>query len=85
MGNPMPVVGHFRGDFLYGLVLIEDTDPIPEVARKCAEHSVGRRVPERDAPLQVEHAGRVLDDALTASEAGILPMEEVVVSYAVAR
>lgn len=82
MGNPMPVVGHFRGDFLYGLVLIEDTDPIPEVARKCAEHSVGRRVPEQDAPLRVEYDGHVVDDGLTAAEAGIAPMAEVIVSYA---
>ncbi|TCK27597.1 toluene-4-monooxygenase system B family protein [Pseudonocardia endophytica] len=82
MGNPMPVVAHFRGDFLYNLVLIEDTDSVADVGRKCAEHSVGRRVPEQDAPYQVEYAGSLLADSLTASEAGIEPMEEVIVSYA---
>lgn len=82
MGNPMPVVAHFKEDFLYSLVLIEDSDPVAEVARKCAEHSVGRRVPERDLPMRVEYGGAVLDDDRTASEAGIAPMEEVVVSYA---
>ena len=66
MGNPMPVVAHFRGDFLYGLVLIEDTDTVAEVAQKCAEHSVGRRVPAREAPLRVEYGGAVLDDCLAA-------------------
>ncbi len=82
MGNPMPVVAHFRDDFLYNLVLIEDSDTVAEVARKCAEHSVGRRVPPRDLPMQVEYAGRVLDDTLTAADAGVAAMEEVIVSYA---
>jgi len=82
MGNPMPVVAHFRGDFLYNLVLVEDTDTVSEVARKCAEHSVGRRVPVQDAPLRVEYGGSFLDDSLTVSAAGIVPMEEVIVSYA---
>lgn len=82
MGNPMPVVAHFRGDFLYNLVLVEDTDTVSEVARKCAEHSVGRRVPAQDGPLRVEYEGAFLDDSLTASAAGIAPMEEVIVSYA---
>ena len=83
MGNPMPVVAHFRGDFLYNLILVEDTDTVSQVARKCAEHSVGRRVAVQDAPLRVEYAGSFLDGSLTASEAGIAPMEEVIVSYAV--
>jgi toluene monooxygenase system protein B len=54
---------------------------VAEVAQKCAEHSVGRRVPAREAPLRVEYGGTVLDDAQTAAEAGIEPMEEVIVSY----
>jgi toluene monooxygenase system protein B len=83
MGNPMPLVAHFRGDFLYSLVLVEDTDTVDAVAAKCAEHSVGRRVPAQDAPLRVEYAGSVLDGSVIAAEAGILPMEEVIVSYAV--
>jgi toluene monooxygenase system protein B len=82
MGTPMPVVSHFRGDFLYALVLIEDSDTITEVARKCAEHTVGRRVPARDQALQVEYQGRVLDPAKAAADEGITPMEEVIVSYA---
>ncbi|MFC5993847.1 toluene-4-monooxygenase system B family protein [Pseudonocardia hispaniensis] len=82
MGNPMPVVAHFRGDFLYSLVLIEDTDTIAEVAHKCAEHSVDRRVPPQNRPMQVEYAGRVLDNSLTAAQEGVAPMEEVIVSYA---
>jgi toluene monooxygenase system protein B len=81
MGNPMPVVSHFRGDFLYNLVLIEDTDSIATVAEKCAEHSVGRRVARQDAPLQVEYLGKFVDAASTASDTRIAPMGEVIVSY----
>lgn len=77
----MPVVAHFRGDFLYNLVLIDDQETVAEVAEHCAAHSVGRRVAPEDRPMQVEHAGRVLDNSLSAADAGIAPMEEVIVSY----
>ncbi|MET7998230.1 toluene-4-monooxygenase system B family protein [Amycolatopsis sp. NPDC005232] len=82
MGSPMPVVAHFRGDFLYNLVLIEDTDTIEQVARACAAHSVGRRVAELDRALRVEHAGRFLEPTRSAAEEGVQPMDEVFVSYA---
>jgi toluene monooxygenase system protein B len=82
MGTPMPVIAQFRGDFLYSLVLIEDTDTIAEVAEKSAAHSVDRRVPRRDQPLRVEYQGRVLDPAKTAAEEGVAPMEELIVRYA---
>jgi toluene monooxygenase system protein B len=82
MGTPMPVIAQFRGDFLYALVLIEDTDTIAEVAEKSAVHSVGRRVPRRDQALRVEYQGRVLDPGRTAAEEGVAPMEELIVCYA---
>ena len=82
MGTPMPVVAHFRGDFFYALVLIEDSDTIATVADKCAMHSVGRRVPRRGQPFQVRYQGRMLDPGKTAAEEGVAPMEEVMVSYA---
>lgn len=81
MGNPMPIVSLCRGDFLYNLVLVEDTDTIAEAAAKCAEHSVGRRVAPREDTLQVEHGGRVLDRAVTVGSCGIVPMSELIVSY----
>jgi toluene monooxygenase system protein B len=82
MGTPMPVVSYFRGDFLYSLVLIEDSDIIAEAARKCAEHAAGRRVPAQDRPLQVKYQGRVLNPDKTVASEGIAAMEEVIVSYA---
>lgn len=82
MGTPMPIVSHFRGDLLYGLTLIEDTATIDEVAQACAAHSVGRRVAPQDRPLEVVHRGRVLDGGLTAAEAGLEPMTDVIVGYA---
>jgi toluene monooxygenase system protein B len=82
VGNPIPVVSLFRGDFLYNLVLIEDTDTVATVAEKCAAHSVGRRVAPSDAPLQVEYGGSFVDTTATAAEIGIVPMGEVIVSYA---
>ena len=81
MGNPMPVVSHFRGDFLYNLVLIEDTDTMDAVAQKCAEHSVGRRVAVQDAPMRVEYLGNFVDSSATVLDVGIVPMGEVIVSY----
>lgn len=81
VGTPMPIVSLFRGDFLYNLVLVEDTDTIAQAAAKCAEHSVGRRVRAQDRPLQVEHGGTVLDSAATVGAAGIVPMAELIVSY----
>jgi toluene monooxygenase system protein B len=77
----MPVVAQFRGDFLYALVLIEDTDTIAEVAEKSAAHAVDRRVRRRDQPLRVEYQGRVLDPGKSAAQEGVAPMEEVIVSY----
>lgn len=82
MGNPIPVVSLFRGDFLYNLVLIEDTDTIAALAEKCAAHSVGRRVAPSDAPMRVEYGGSFVDTTTTAAEIGIVPMGEVIVSYA---
>jgi toluene monooxygenase system protein B len=81
MGNPMPIVSLFRGDFLYNLVLVEDTDTIAEAAAKCAEHSVGRRVIPQNRALQVEHGGAVLDRTSTVGAAGVVPMSELIVSY----
>jgi len=77
----MPVIAQFRGDFLYSLVLIEDSDTIAEVAEKSAAHSVGRRVRRRARPLRVEYHGRVLDPGKSAAEEGVAPMEELVVYY----
>jgi hypothetical protein len=82
MGTPMPVVSYFSGDFLYSLVLIEDSDTIEEAARKCAAHAAGRRVPAQGRPLQVKYQDRVLDPTKTVTDEGIAAMEEVVVSYA---
>ena len=82
MGTPMPVIAQFRGDFLYSLVLIEDSDTIAEVAEKSAAHSVDRRVRRRAQPLRVEYHGRVLDPGKSAAEEGVAPMEELAVYYA---
>lgn len=81
MGNPMPIISMFRGDFLYNLVLVEDTDTVAEAGAKCAEHSVGRRVAPQSGSLQVESGGQLLDPDSTIAAAGVQPMSELLVSY----
>lgn len=81
MGNPLPVVTLFRGDAFYFVALIEDTDTVGEVAEKCAQHALDRRVPRTGRDLRVEYEGQVIELAQTAAQAGIAPMGTVYVSY----
>ncbi len=79
--QPVPVNAHFGNDFVTQLVVVLDTDTMPEVAEKVAYHVVGRRLPARDLPMAVTYDGRVIDDAKTVAEAGFQPLKNVYVNY----
>lgn len=72
-----PVISNFVGDFVLQLVPVDTDDTMDEVAAKCAEHSVGRRVAPQDSPLRVRRQGDAEPFArdLVLGEAGIAPME----------
>lgn len=78
----IPLQAAFRGDFVVLLVPVEDTDTMRMVAEKVAHHVIGRRLPERDAPLVVHHQGKQLSPTALMAESGIGPMDFVEVAYA---
>ncbi len=78
-----PVVSNFVGDFVLQLVPVDTDDTMDEVAAKCAEHSVGRRVPAQDSPLRVRRQGdpEPFPRDMVLGESGIVPMECLEVYY----
>jgi toluene monooxygenase system protein B len=78
-----PLTSNFVGDFVLQLVAVDDGDTMDDVAEKCAEHSVGRRVPAQDGVLRirVQGADSPIDRSLTVAAAGLGPMECVEVYY----
>jgi toluene monooxygenase system protein B len=78
-----PLTSNFVGDFVLQLVAVDDGDTMDEVAAKCAEHSVGRRVRAQDGVMRVRVQGTdaPIDRSLTVAAAGLGPMECVEVYY----
>ncbi|MEX3940486.1 toluene-4-monooxygenase system B family protein [Paraburkholderia sp. BR10937] len=72
----------FIGDIVTQLVFVRDTDTIAEVAEKVAAHSVGIRVPRRDAPMVVYFNGVALPMSETVTGAGIDALQCLTVRYA---
>jgi toluene monooxygenase system protein B len=81
-GQPVPINAMFEGDFVTQLVLVLDTDTVDEAAQKVAAQVVGRRVPPRDAGLVVRHDGRTVPGDQTVAQAGISPLDIVLVGWA---
>jgi toluene monooxygenase system protein B len=78
-----PLTSNFVGDFVLQLVAVDDGDTMDQVAAKCAEHSVGRRLPDRDGVLRVRVQGTdaPIDRSQTVAATGLGPMECVEVYY----
>jgi len=76
-----PVQGLFAGDFVVLLVPIDDADPMTTVAEKVAHHSINRRIPAQDRPMQVRFNGEVLAPDATAITSGLTPLDFLEVSY----
>ena len=78
-----PLTSNVQGDFVLQLVAVDDGDTMDEVAAKCAEHSIGRRVAPSAGVLRVRVQGS--DEPFgreeTVAGAGLMPMECIEVYY----
>ena len=66
----MPVNAMFENNFVTQLVVVLDTDTLEQAARKVAAQVVGRRVPPRDAGLEVRLDGRGFPGDVTVADPG---------------
>lgn len=78
-----PIHSNFQGDFVVQLVAVDTEDTMDEVAKKCAYHSLGRRVKERSGVLRVrKHKDKTLFPRdITVAESGIKPTEVLDIVY----
>ena len=72
----------FGDDFVIHVVVITSADSMAEVAQKIARHSVGKRIRPQTLDMVVHYEGRALPAHTTVAEAGILPLQHVLVDYA---
>lgn len=80
-----PLHSNFQGDFVPVLVLVDSEDTMDEVARKCAYHSVGKRVaPQPDKILRVRRhrAERCYPRDMKVVDSGLRPTETIDVLFA---
>lgn len=77
----VPLCGVFEGDFVAQLFVVETTDTMPQVAEKMARHAVDLRVAPETLTMGVYKDGKRLPDQLTVEEAGIQPMDVIIVGY----
>ncbi len=80
--QPLPVNARFQDDFVTQLVVIMANDDMNQVAEKVAHHVVGKRLPKRDAGMEVSYEGRKLPAAMTVADAGIGPFQNIFVTWA---
>ena len=77
----VPVNALFGADVVTQLVMLRSNDTIAKAIEKVAHHSVGRRIPRRDADMALHYQGGVVAPTLTVEEAGITPLQFVYVDY----
>jgi toluene monooxygenase system protein B len=80
----VPLVVNFEGDFVLQLVPVEAASTMDQVAQAAAVHSINRRVKARPGGvLRVsrQDAEMPFGRAQTVEEAGLRPMETVVVHW----
>lgn len=71
----VPLYGFLKGDSMGLLVLVHDTDPVAEIARKLQQAAAVRVPPQEGASVQ--HEGRALDLELTVAGAGLSALDRV--------
>ena len=71
----VPLYGFLKGDSMGLLVLVHDTDPVAEIARKLQQAAAVRVLPKQRASVQ--HAGRRLAPELTVAAAGLSALDRV--------
>lgn len=80
-----PIHSNFERDFVVQLVPVDTEDTMDQVAKKCAHHSIDRRVrmPEGQI-LRVRHHenGTIFPRTMTIAEAGIRPTETLDIIFA---
>lgn len=82
--SAVPLVVNFEGDFVLQLVGVDSAFTMDEVADAAALHSVGRRVrPRSEGVLRVRRQDdeKPLERSKTVAQAGLEPMETVVVYW----
>jgi hypothetical protein len=78
---PLPLVAHFRSDFLPQLMLVDTDDTMSVAAEKVSAHCVGTHFPARDAATEVLFKGEVVPSDVTIGEAGFGLMDYIEVRY----
>ena len=79
--QPVPINALFGADFVTLLVVVLTTDTMDDVSRKVAAHVVGKRIAARDAEMAVYGGDEIVPRDRTVAEAGIRPMQFVLVDY----
>lgn len=77
-----PIQGITEGDFVVVLALVDDEQPMSEVAQAIAHHGVGKRVAPQDRPLRVRYQGDLLPDDATIQSVGCAPLDILEAVYA---
>ncbi len=75
----VPLYGFLQGDTLGVLVLVQDGDPVAEIAASLQQAAAMRVAPRPGA--RVQFAGRVLDPELTVAQAGLAALDRVDVTW----
>jgi toluene monooxygenase system protein B len=78
---PLPLVAHFRSDFLPVLMPVDTDDTMTVVAEKVGSLCIGTHFPARDSAKQVLFKGDVLPSDTTVAEAGMGLMDYIEVRY----
>jgi hypothetical protein len=69
----IPLYGFLRGDTIGLLILVDDTEPVAELAAKLQQAA---RVRVQSRPrVEVWYKGKLVDPALTVSEARLEPLD----------
>ena len=82
--SAFPVVSNFESDFVLQLVEIDDQDSMDTVAKKCAHHSVGRRVAPRSGTVlrvRLQDADAPFPREQTVAGAGIAAMDTIEIYF----
>ncbi len=76
-----PIYGRFVGDFVPHLCPVDTDDDMNSIAQQVAVHTLGRRLPEDDRPMDVLVDGKVIDPSTKLGELGLAPLAWVDVKF----
>ena len=70
---PVPLYGFLEGDTIGQLILADEDETIASLARKLQDAASIRVKPQDE--VQLVYGGKIVDAALTVSEAGLTELE----------